>query len=79
VTCSGDILLVLLSALTVADISVVHRQRVLTMRAAAATAGSAAALRDREKARYERGHGLRLCALSVESRMAAWACLRCSC
>jgi hypothetical protein len=66
----GDILLAMQSALTVADISVVHPAARTYVRAAAATAGSAAALRDRDKkARYERGDtgGYAFVPLSVES------------
>jgi hypothetical protein len=67
----GDILLVLQSALTVTDISVIHPAARTYVRAAAATAGSAAAVRDQQKrARYDRGGdtgGYAFVPLSVES------------
>jgi hypothetical protein len=45
----GDILLVLLGGITIADISVIHPLSINTLPAAAATAGAAAARRDQQK------------------------------
>ena len=66
----GDILLALSSALTVADVSIVHPAADTYVRAAANAAGSAAAVRDQAKrARYETDdpHGYAFIPLSMET------------
>jgi hypothetical protein len=66
----GDILLALRSALTIADVSVIHPAASTYVAAAARTTGSAAAVRDRHKqARYDRGDagGYAFVPLSVET------------
>jgi hypothetical protein len=66
----GDILLALPSALTVADVSVIHPAAQTYRRAAAREAGSAAAERDRAKrSLYETAdpHGYAFCPISIET------------